>query len=399
MNVLKRIVAVATLVIATSACCVTHEHTYLTWQDADTSTKITVNYHVREAGHETVVYYDTESRGGDRSKYKFQAKGKAHHFQGATEERWIHSAELSGLEPGGTYYFVVGAQSEEYNKEQKFRTLPSDPKAPLRVVTGGDMGVWPMARQLMELAGKQSPDVIIIGGDIVYENGDLSKTNWYDKWLDDTDAAFITPDGFKIPMILTIGNHETNKSENVDRTAKAPFYYQYFPQGGDPFFARKLGGNAVLLSLDSGHTVSHEAQVPWLREQLTKYADVKNSFTCYHVPLFPSHRDFDGGGSVAGRTHWQPLFDEFKLTASFENHDHTFKRTKLIRGTEVHPEGTLYIGDGCMGVPPREIKNADKWYMEKALSAFHFWVIEVTADSTTYTAINDSGAAFDKYPG
>ncbi len=374
------------------------EHTYLTWQDSDTSTKITVTYHVRDAAHETVVYYDTEPRNGDRTKYQFQAKGKAHHFKGANDERWIHSAELSGLTPGGTYYFVVGAESEEYNTEQKFRTLPSDDRD-LRFVTGGDMGVWPMARKLMELAGKQDPAAIIIGGDIVYENGDLTKMSWYDKWLNDCDAAFVTTDGFKIPMILAIGNHETNKQEGVTKEVKAPYYYQYLPQGGVPNFDRKLGANAVMLALDSGHTLTHAEQVPWLREMLTKYAAVKNRFTIYHVPLYPSHRDYEYGLSKTGREQWLPVFDEFKLTTSFENHDHTFKRTKLLRGGKVDPEGTLYLGDGCFGVPPREIKNGDAWYMEKALNAYHFWVVDITSKGTTYTAIDDSGKPFDKYPG
>lgn len=388
----------AAAVTVSPARAAEHEHTYLTWQDEDTATKITVNYHVREAGHETTVFYDTEPRQGNRAKYRFQAQGKSHHFQGMGDERWVHSAELTGLEPGGTYYFVVGAESEEYNREQKFRTLPSDGR-PVRFATGGDMGVWPMARKLMELAAKQEPAALIIGGDIVYENGDLSKMNWYDKWLNDCDQALVTPAGFKVPLILAIGNHETTKEERPTKETKAPYYYQYFPQGGAPNFARRLGANAVMIALDSGHTLTHEAQAPWLRETLAKYADVTNRYTVYHVPLYPSHRDYEGGLSVAGRTHWLPLFDEFKLTASFENHDHTFKRTKPLRAGKVDPAGTVYFGDGCMGVPPREIKNGSAWYMEKALSAYHFWVADVTADGASYTAIDDTGAVLDKYPG
>jgi len=389
------LVVVNTLVVF-AAEGAAHEHTYLTWQGRDTSTNITVNYHVLTPDVESIVHYDTEPRNGDRAAYRFQAKGKAHEFKTPTETRWVHSVELTGLEPGGTYYFVVGARSEEYDREQKFKTLPRDGE-PLRFITGGDMGVWPLARRLMEQSAKHSPAFALIGGDLVYENGDLARANWYDKWLNDWDEVMNTPDGFKIPMILGIGNHETNKEHTVPEL-KAPFYYQYFPQGGKPYFVRDIGVNGVLISLDTDHTVSHAEQVPWLRESLVAVADVPNRFAVYHVPLYPSHRDYEGGGSVAGREAWLPLFDEFKLTTAFENHDHTFKRSKLLRGGKVDAAGTLYLGDGSMGVPPREAKNKDAWYIEKASSTPHFWLVEVRRDGASYAASGEDGVEFERYP-
>ncbi len=38
-----------------------------------------------------------------------------------------------------------------------------------------------------------------------------------------------------------------------------------------------------------------------------------------------------------------------KLKIGFENHDHGYKRTKRLKGGQEDVNGTLYIGDGCLG--------------------------------------------------
>jgi hypothetical protein len=41
------------------------------------------------------------------------------------------------------------------------------------------------------------------------------------------------------------------------------------------------------------------------------------------------------------------------LTVSFENHDHAYKRTRVLRANQAATNGTVYIGDGCWGRTPR----------------------------------------------
>ena len=89
--------------------------------------------------------------------------------------------------------------------------------------------------------------------------------------------------------------------------------------------------------------------------------------------------------------------DEYKIRVSFEHHDHTFKRTKPLRGNAVDPEGTVYLGDGCFGVPPREIDNADAWYLEKASGTGHFWVVDASAKGVVCNAIDKDGNTFDTW--
>ena len=115
----------------------------------------------------------------------------------------------------------------------------------------------------------------------------------------------------------------------------------------------------------------------------------------YHCPLYPSHRDFEGGTAVAGRKYWLPLFDKYQLAVGFEHHDHTFKRTKRLRNNEENPNGALYVGDGNAGVMPRVPKEG-LWYTEKVSRDTHLWIVDVSENEMHLRAMNRSGVFFDE---
>ncbi|MBI2436006.1 MAG: metallophosphoesterase family protein [Candidatus Hydrogenedentes bacterium] len=376
-------------------------HTYLTWQ-GDTSQTMTVTYHTPADSGESLVYYDIVPRGGVAASYAHSATGAVHTLPGldAFTPRFVHVVELTGLSPGATYYFVAGDSTDGFTSERAFQTLPAG-NAPLRFVAGGDMGVTSDVPPLLTQAASLAPMFAMVGGDLAYENGVLANWGLWETWLNYWEQYMVTPAGLTVPMILAIGNHEVNGGF-AQTPAQAPFFNGYFPQNGTTsYFARELGGNAVLLVLDSGHTVPHSgAQAAWLENALLQYQD-RVTMALYHVPLYPGHRDFNGAYSVYGRTHWLPLFDQYQLTVAFENHDHVLKRTKRLRGGVADPEGTLYLGDGCMGVAPREGDQAGQPYIDRVLSERHFWFVEIPAagarntQDITFTAIDSTGAAID----
>jgi hypothetical protein len=381
--------------LSLSGCVFAKEHVYLTWQ-GDTSTTMTVTYHTPDAPKEAAVRYDTESRGGQLDAYAHRVTGKSHQIPGLEDGRYINVVELTGLEAGGTYYFTVESGKFE-GQEMKFHTIPND-GSPLRFITGGDIGILPAATQLKRKAAEYDPHFAIIGGDLPYANGLLKNVFMWDRYLGTFQNNFVRSDGAMIPIVSAIGNHETNK-DFEEPELKAPFYFGFLPQGGSTYFSLTFGPDIYMVILDTNHIIPHAgAQTEWLAAELEKHKDYKYRFACYHVPLYPSHRSFEGSPSVAGREHWLPLFDKYHLTAAFENHDHTFKRTKLLRGNQVDPEGTLYLGDGCMGVPARSCDNKDEWYIEKASGTQHFWVVDVDQSGVVYRAVNIRGEVFDRYP-
>lgn len=361
---------------------------YLTWQ-GDPSTTMTINYHTAERPAMVVVQYDTASA---PSEYAFSATGESWQIPELEDGRFINSVEITGLTPGATYYFRLGDYTE-FSEEYKFRTI-SDGNEPLCFAIGGDALATPAFGELISSVAAQDPQFVVIGGDLAYANGDIEQVDQWNNWLGRWHKNARTPDGCLIPMVMALGNHETNKLEGTFEE-RAPFFFGFFPQGGKTFWSQQFGANLGFLFIDSGHLASHAEQVPWIEEQLKKFQAAPFRVAAYHVPLYPSHRDYDGGGSATGREHWLPLFDAYQLTVGFEHHDHTFKRTKRLRNNEVNPEGTLYVGDGNAGVMPRVPKEG-LWYMEKVSRDSHFWVVNVSPTEMHLRAINRSGVFFDE---
>ncbi len=342
-------------------------YVYLTWQ-GDPCRSMTVNYQTLDATLLSLVRYGTTEDQLDRT-----VEGRRHQIEGLPDQRFIHVVELSGLEPGQRYFARIGEEGG-LGLSFKFRTLPEE--GGLRFVAGGDMEATCRAAHLLEAAAAHDPMFGVVGGDIAYANGEMKEYRDWDRWIANWEKYMVRKDGCLVPVIAAIGNHETNDFEGPPEV-EAPFYFGYLAQGGQTNFMRRLGKQAGLIVLDSSHTASHESQAPWLEESLEACKDLPYTFAVYHVPLFPSHRDYDGSRATAGREHWMPLFDQYRLTAAFENHDHTFKRTHPLRAARRDPEGTVYFGDGSMGVPPRRARQKDAWYLAEASGTSHFWLVEV----------------------
>lgn len=373
----------------------TPRHVYLTWQ-GDTSRTMTINYQTLTPSGVSTVYYDTKSRSGQPHEYRHLAVGHAHQLPGLDDGRKIHWVELENLTPGQTYYFIAGDSQNGFTAERKFQTVPAD-SGKLRFVTGGDMGVSADLAALLQQAAKLSPAFGVVGGDIAYANDMLTNYARWDAWLDHWQTNMITPAGYTIPMVLAIGNHEVRGGMTP---TNARFYLKYFAQAGDrSYYARTFGKNIAMLLLDSGHLSHHDGeQAAWLDAQLTAFRDFPHRMAVYHVPLYPSHRAYDGSGSAKGRESWLPLFDKHRLTVAFENHDHSFKRTPLMRGSQPDSKGTLYLGDGCWGMGARPVDKELRPYLAKAASIQHFWCVDVTRRRVEYRAVNTAGQIFDVYP-
>lgn len=373
-------------------------HIYLTYSDAP-ETSIDINILLPAKVERVDVFYDTEARGDDTAAYAHQMEAVYHQTtMELSDRRTLYVATLTGLTPGTIYHFVAGEAKYGMSKPRKFKTLPGGETA-FRFVNGGDMGVDGLVVPLLKLAAKEDPEFALIGGDLAYVNGLLGGYARWDMWLKNWDENMVTSDGRMIPIITAIGNHETNAYKDEDKEIRAPWYMGLFGrQGKELYYSRKIGDLLVFFLLDSGHLTPHDgAQAAWLASELETYKDVKYKFAAYHVPLYPSHRPYDGVASQLGRTHWGPLFDKYGLTVALEHHDHTFKRTKPLKGNVVDPTGTVYIGDGCFGRDPRPVDPQVRWYNHAEASKANFWVIDVSSEGLKFRAIDDQANPLDAF--
>ena len=361
---------------------------YLSWQ-RDPTTTMTVHWLTRpEHGSDALTW---TPRGEESWQRALGAHRPVPH-----SDHLLHTVELTELTPGGDYRFRIAGDRRDY----AFRTMPADAGEPITFVVGGDLYREGFDQRMYVQAARRDPMFALIGGDIVYDNGEPARVSRWFHWLNAWEEFMVTSDGRLIPMIVTIGNHEVRGE--YDRTpAEAPFFYSWFAWPGEQGCGvLDFGGYMSIVALDSGHT--HPiggAQTEWLQRTLADRSDVDHVFAVYHVPAYPSVRAFDGGKSPLIRQHWVPLFDRWSVDVVYENHDHAYKRTPLIRGGQVDRGGILYLGDGAWGVAPRNVHDPrTTWYLERAESVKHVIVTTIHGRTRRHEAVNELGEVFDSYP-
>ncbi len=309
---------------------------------------------------------------------------------------FLHRVEYQDLNPDTEYALKI--QKQEQTTTHRFRTAPATLDEPLVFAEGGDVGIWQNVAPLHKVAASWSPRFGLIGGDCAYGNG-RTPENWV-AYLRLWREHMVDPEGRLIPMLCAIGNHEVDGSFGQPRE-RSPFFLALF--GGlypeHTYAAIDFGDYLSLVLLDSGHVSAHgEGQRAWLNETLAARTDRQHLFTAYHVPAYPSHRDFEGKYSALAREHWVPLFDQYGVDVSFEHHDHTYKRTHHLTAGERDIHGVLYLGDGAWGMSPRRVATPkERPYLAKSVSSSH--VIRVTLDgkSRRFLAVDEKGRAIDRY--
>lgn len=150
-----------------------------------------------------------------------------------------------------------------------------------------------------------------------------------------------------------------------------------------------------------GKTVCYvRPQKEFLISSLKQYPG-KSKFVNYHVPLYSACHDFDLDPQtfIYGLFHWVPNFDKYKVMTVYENHVHSFKRTKPLKGNLPTENGTVYVGDGAFGAIPSEFCTPDKSIpiFETHYNQNNFWLTIVGDKKVQHIAYNNSAAIIDRF--
>lgn len=320
--------------------------------------------------------------------------------------RHIHTAEITGLKPASTYEFEVDGYSEVF----QFRTMPTTlDNGPVVFAIGGDVDIGPIPDALTAAAAAHNPDFLVIGGDHAYEDARAGEFwRWY-RYMESWFHNARTPDGRLIPLVVGIGNHEvlhgysSNHPDFDDtpawRDRYGAYYYRSFPFPGPatPYAALDFGDYLSFLIMDTEHSspviTGEDRQTLWLAAALDERRHVPHLFPIHHVPAWPSARPVDDPVSLRIRQHWVPLYENTGVEIVFENHDHTFKRTKPLRGGEVHPQGIRYIGDGLWGRGNRQ-PDTTRPFIETANDVHHVHIVTLTPEGRSIEALDKEGNFF-----
>lgn len=344
-----------------------------------------ISWSTNARGQVHEVYYDTTPRSGVLSAYVFQNRSPLSGSYNGGRLNY-HHAELSGLSPSTTYYFVVVSDGKA-SPERHFVTGPEDDR-PFKLLYGGDSRSNRSSRKGMNRKVSQllteNPTILALwhGGDFISRGNNLGK---WSAWLDDHKLT-TTKAGRVLPIIPTRGNHEGNGV--LYNTVMA------WPGGKQvDYFTTRIGLNSVLITLDS-NSPQGGTQAQWLDQALKKAQGSRWILASYHRPAYPAVKS--PGGALQ---HWVPLFEQYNVDLVCESDGHALKRTVPIRNGMQDPTGIVYVGEGGLGVRQRS-PHTNRWYLRgsgMARSGHHVQVLSFTPKDLTYQAILMDGSVADTY--
>lgn len=366
-------------------------YVYLTYSSENTANEITINVATTKDWKEAHLYL---RKVGEQDLIIESKRPENYPFlKGASLFRF----KLKDLSAATSYSFRF-VDRDEFGKEFKFKTL-ADKLEEVSFVVGGDTGTDDHFKEMTSVAASLKPDFAVLGGDIAYANGNPENWGKWYKWFKIWTERMVTEDGYLIPMIVAIGNHETNYNLFNSKFKRAPFYYTLFAQSElNTNFKRVVAENIHLYILDTGHITNQTKQRPWLQKDLKAREANDVKFAFYHIPMYPSNRSYNSIISSHTRNAWAGTFEKYHIDGAFEHHDHLMKRTKPIRNGEVvsEDEGVVYFGDGSWGKNPRTA-NPARWYLETAQEVNHVWQVTVKPHEIIYRAIGKENVLHHEY--
>jgi len=317
----------------------------------DPSVSITIAWN-QVSGKNPVLYYDITDFGPTWESYgnsvkphkKVNAKGMNNHF-----------AELTGLLPATTYYFVI-KDSDATSRRLYITTLPDHPHERLSIIAGGDSRNNRAARQSANLmVSKLKPHVVLFGGDMT--GGDNSRQ--WPQWMDDWQLT-TTAEGRMTPIVPARGNHEYGNQSLLDL---------FDVPNKQVYYAVNFGGNLIRSYTLNSLISAGGDQAKWLEADLQQADEAIWKFAQYHYPIRPhtaKKRNRENQWNS-----WAGLFYEYGVNLVVECDAHTVKTTWPVRPSKEagndegfirdDENGTIYIGEGCWGAPLRPNNNDREW--------------------------------------
>ena len=274
----------------------------------------------------------------------------------------VSTVALTGLEDGKTYYFRVGDGSK-WSEVDSF-TVPAVAKETnffLLADIQEEAALEGMGRIAAKLNGAY--DFGIQLGDAV------DNVRYYNQWND--ALGLFAVDGIRNTDILhVIGNHEADDDGNNSIAAKTVFGVPapwYSVERGDVYIA-------VLNHTSEKDKLQEFAQ--WLVEDAAK-TDCKWKIVVTHVPAYYTNPT---GGGENYIEYLPTACDAAGIDFYFAGNDHSYARTKAMKGGQVDESGTVYYICGSTGGKSYSIVDNKDFHFDIATLDFESVYVDVTAN-------------------
>lgn len=328
------------------------------------------------------VYLSTQPHQGQLDQYELQFEANESGLYSACDKNRKHAniqAHVRNLTPNTTYYFVTVSNNER-SKEMHFVTAPDNDSVRFKLLSGGDSRSNGAKRREINssMKGLVSADpnyiALLHGGDFIATGGNCDQ--WL-AWREDHQYSNLE-NGRVIPVIPTIGNHEYYGTGGAEK------YEAIFGKINNFYFVSKIGNLSIVIL--NSETSTTGDQYTWLETKLEELTTSSNNFVVasYHRPAFPAVKN------PGPAKNFVPLFEKHNLKLVFESDGHTLKQTCPIKNESCQPAnlGTVYVGEGGLGVSQRTPQKQDEWYFQGsgyAKAQHHIQSLTINSSQNTMT--------------
>ncbi|MFB5946231.1 fibronectin type III domain-containing protein [Albibacterium profundi] len=351
-------------------------------------------------GKNHVLYYDTQPRDANTKQYTHRLT-KIHSGAYTLEkdekpmESYYHHAYLNNLQPSTRYYITVESDGKRLG-EYSFITAPADDRDVMMFIGGDsrlgadrveDDNARRRMNTVMRKLFEKSPGIIALAHTADYTNSAHWSQLYY--WLKDHFEKTTTADKRLLPIFPARGNHD------MDIGFEEMFWWPN--RQNDYYYTANINKNTAIVILNTEISINGDQRV-WLEKELQTLRPKKRWLgALYHRPAYPSVRAYEDGESR--RRAWVPLFEEYKLDLVSSGHDHSMKRTLPILNVKADANGIVYIGDGGLGVRPRDV-DPTRWYLKPpgvAKSVHNVHMVDYGAEQITIKAFGIDGQTLDYF--
>lgn len=339
----------------------------------------------------------------------------------------IHRAILNSLQEGTAYEFRFEGEGE--GDIRKFKVPPRNEPENFRIsilsdhqqLNSIDNAVF---RSITSMIAAYDSDLVIFNGDTIQCWGSESSgaQNSWALFLTIMGGDMVNTEGYMIPMVFAIGNHDLWPYTLTGRDMWEPevppnnhlrFFHTLWDDTDHNYHYGyghlTCGDWLLLIFVSTDHTVRMSTQIPFLEGLYARFGNrFKYVLPVQHIIPYPPYRAL--GTSEVSRllkVDAHRIYQKFGVKFISSAHDHVWCITEPIFIAENvydvtesdsqvvqpdNPQSIRYVGSGaCHSSTLRQPGSGNRWWIDEMAGVQNFWYIDFGSGAMEATGIDHHG--------